>query len=505
MVVLLLFVLRRCLRRCYVLGAIPLVALRKTTLFLSLFAVMPVANAITIAQCQAAKCPVLICASGSGATCVVGCFQDWHVAPYSSNYCGSPITDYIPPVGTPSGGPYPNLPPPPPPNPHGNSPTVNPIENAVSGAAAAVGFALLGGIAAFVGAPILAAAAAATAITSGVMTAASIAFGGSAQDVITSAVPPLTVTLAPVTTAPPDPVATDTSQPAIVTSPTGQFVPGGGNLLNGSGATGGWASGGATGEWSYTPPATVDNPTPAPTAKIVDNGYAVTQQIGTTSTGTAPKAISISKYSDGVIAVTHSATLPVTTEAGVATTVDASVTTAYDAAGVKLSGDSAVYVAPTLGNGAPTPSGGAGLSVVTPGSGSGTGPTTGSGTGTGTGGCASGDCSTESTQLANKGLLQGIKDFFTGEATPSADPTAKTGSDITTAMGVYNSPLSGVKGWQLPAHTSQCPSGTFTIPNSTHVFSFDGHCTFAAANLPLLSNIFLVLWNLAALWIVIRL
>jgi len=505
-VVLLLSIIRRCLRQRCFLGAIPLVAaLKRIVLFLLLFVVAPVAQAITVAQCQAGKCPVVL--ESNSLYHYIGCFQDHRVAPYSSAWCGD-ISDYVPPDGTPPGGPYPNLPPLPPPvptNPHGTSPTVNPIENAVSGSAAAVGFALLGGIAAFVGAPILAVASAATAITVGLMTAASIAFGGSAQDAVTSAAPPLSVTIAPAATAPPDPVATDTSTPAIVTSPTGQFVPGGGNLSSGSGATGGWASGGATGEWSYTPPATVDNPTPAPTARIVDNGYAVTQQIGTTSTGTAPKAIIISKYSDGVISVTNSATLPVTTDSGVATTVDASVTTAYDATGAKLPGDSAVYVAPTLGNGAPTPSGGSGLSVVAPGSGPGTGPTTGGGTGTGTGGCSSGDCSTESTQLANKGLLQSIKDFFTGESTPSADPTARTGTDITTAMGVYNSPLSGVKGWQLPAHISQCPSGTFQIPNSNHVFSMDGHCTFAANNLPLLSSIFLVMWNLAALWIVIRL
>ena len=127
------------------------------------------------------------------------------------------------------------------------------------------------------------------------------------------------------------------------------------------------------------------------------------------------------------------------------------------------------------------------------------------GSGSGSGGCTSGDCSTESTQLANKGLLQSILDALTGGVSPD-DPQAKSGADISDAISAsYGGPLSGLKGWQLPAHVSQCPSGSFTIPGSSHVFSMDGHCAFANNNLPLLSSIFLVIWNLAALMIVIRL
>jgi hypothetical protein len=219
--------------------------------------------------------------------------------------------------------------------------------------------------------------------------------------------------------------------------------------------------------------------------------------------------MSIARANDGSIVVSHSTVLPVTTSGGTPTTVAATVSNAYNSSGNLLSGAPAVAISPTLGDGTSSNSG-VGLYVVNSGSGVGTS----SGTGSGTvsvkgplGGCtgASGDCSTESTQVANKLLLQGIKDALTSGVSPD-DPTAKTGAQITTAVSsAYDGSLSGLKGWQLPAHVSQCPSGTFTIPGSNYVFSMDGHCTFANQNLPLLSSIFLVLWNLAALMIVIRL
>lgn len=399
-----------------------------------------------------------------------------------------------------SGNPYGN-------SPFGNSPKVNPIENAVSGFAAAVGLGLLAGIAGLVGAPVVAAASGAAALVAGVMTAVGIGMGNSAannaQTFVDAARPPLSVNLIPATSSPPAPVSGGTSTPSVATDPTtGQFVPGGGRLLDGSGASGGWSPGGASGEWTYTPPATASNPTPAPIAAITDGGYGVKQQINSTPGGTSSSGIYVQRYSDASVVVTNSATVPVSTSSGTPTTVDAAVSTAFGTDGSKFPGSSSTMVAPTLGNGANS-GGGAGLNV----SGFGGGTTTSVGTGSPgpAGGCANGDCATESTQLANKGLLQGIKEFLTGSATTPTDPQGKTGADIGSALGVYNSPLSGVKGWQLPAHSSQCPSGSFTIPGSSHVFSFDGHCQFAAQNLPLLSSIFLVLWNLAALWIVLRL
>lgn len=492
----------RCRR---VMGAFPLVTLKRAMLFLMLVAFnAPAFASITVAQCLAASCTSIACASGAGSTCVTGCFMG---SPYFS-YCGSPITDYVPPAGTPVGGPYPNLTAAPA-NPHGAGPTVNPIENAVVSAVAGFAFALLGTIALLVGAPILATASAGAVITVGVMTAFGYALGGApatSQAAVDSA--PLSMTLAPASVSPPAPVVGATSTPSIAVDPVSkQFVPGGGQLSSG-GASGGWARGGASGEWSYTPPATVANPAPTPTAQISDSGYTVSQTGGASGGsggGGAPKALIVQRYTDDSVVITQAADVPVTTSGGNPTTVAATVSTAYSGSGAKLTGSPAVTVSDTLGNGASS-NGGDGLYLVDTGTGSGTGTGTGSGTVTGpVGGCASGDCSTESTQLANKLLLQDIKGALTGGEAP-ADPTAKTGSEIGAAIsGAYDGPLAGLRGWQLPAHVSQCPSGSFTIPGSSHVFSMDGHCSFASQNLPLLSSIFIVLWNIAALMIVIRL
>lgn len=392
---------------------------------------------------------------------------------------------------------------------YGNSPfiippPINPIADNLVGAAAAVGLGLLSGIGLLVGAPVVAAVSGAAALVAGVMTAAGIAMNSpstaNAQTFVDAAKAPLSVSLTPSASALPAPVEGATTSPSVATDPvTGKFVPGGGKLSNG--VSDGWSAG-ATGEWSYTPPATVSNPAPSPSVAISDSGYGLIQQTAPVSGGTSSSGIYVQRYSDGSVVVTNSATVPVTTAAGVPTTVDASVSTAFGTDGTLKAGGSSAAVAPVLGNGSDSLAG-AGLSV----SGFGGGTTNNIGTGASgpAGGCASGDCSTESTQLANKALLGDIKNALTG-GDPLGDPQAKTGAELSGALtSAYGGSFNGLIGWQMPAHTSQCPSGTFTIPNSDHVFSFDGHCQFAAQNLPLLSSVFLVLWNLSALMIVIRL
>lgn len=206
--------------------------------------------------------------------------------------------------------------------------------------------------------------------------------------------------------------------------------------------------------------------------------------------------------------VTVTKTVNVTNAQGVPDTLRTAVVTEYDSSGTKLA--PSTFTSSTTDSGATTdnslsvaPSDGGNGSPISVGA-VGSGGAGSGGSGTGLGSCTSGDCATESTQLANKGLLQSIKDFFTGSGTAPNDPQARTGSDINTGLSTYSNALQSLKGWQLPAHTSQCPSGTFTIPLSDHVFSFDGHCTFASNNATALSGIFLVLWNLAAMWIVLR-
>lgn len=101
------------------------------------------------------------------------------------------------------------------------------------------------------------------------------------------------------------------------------------------------------------------------------------------------------------------------------------------------------------------------------------------------------------------GLLSDIKGFFTGTSPEPADPEAKTGADIQTGLDPLGTALSPLSGWQLPAHNSACPTGQFSTPFSPVPITWDQHCQFAADNLPFLSTIFMVIWNLAAIAIIL--
>jgi hypothetical protein len=74
----------------------------------------------------------------------------------------------------------------------------------------------------------------------------------------------------------------------------------------------------------------------------------------------------------------------------------------------------------------------------------------GGGTG-GTGSCTTGDCATESTQLANKGLLSQILDYLKGVANVG-DPQSRSGSEVGNGMGL--SGFDGLAGWRVPPHAA---------------------------------------------------
>ncbi|MBZ0307478.1 MAG: hypothetical protein K8I82_15535, partial [Anaerolineae bacterium] len=118
------------------------------------------------------------------------------------------------------------------------------------------------------------------------------------------------------------------------------------------------------------------------------------------------------------------------------------------------------------------------------------------------GGCSTGDCATESTQLANKGILQGIKDFFTGTfATPDV-PTARTGTDIKGASVDGSGVFTGLRGWQLPAHVSQCPTSSFAWNGNT--YTFDAHCQLANDHFAMFNGVMVLIFSVSALFIVLR-
>lgn len=394
----------------------------------------------------------------------------------------------------------------PPPNPF-------PFLSAAIAAAVALAAGLLAGVAVLVGAPVIVASAAgALAIAAAVAAMPGFGPANTAQGALNAGGSPVTVNLTPESTTPGPPLAGDTSPPSVVVAPDGTFVPGGGGLFSGNGATGGWGQNGATGSWEYTPAPTAENPSPAVIAEISQGGTMVARSTPSTNGGPPSQVQTVAKASDGTVIVVNGAQVPVTSSTGDLTTVDAAVVQTYTSTGAPTSTAAPpVYVSETLGNGAPS-GGGEGLTPLTPaGTGGGTGGGTGTGTGTGTGsgtgeggsGCGGVDCATETTQLANKGLLTSINGALSSTVAAPGDPVAKTGDDIKGAgLNKGSGVFSGLLGWSLPGHASVCPTSSFDWQGRT--FTFDAHCQLASDHFGALRAVMTAVYAMSALFVVLR-
>ena len=260
-------------------------------------------------------------------------------------------------------------------------------------AAIAIAAALLAGVAALVAAPVIVpAGAVALAIAAAVAAIPGFGPASNAQSAANAGGAPLVVNLTPAQLTAGPPLAGDATPASVVVNPNGAFAPGGGGAFAGNGATGGWGAGGATGEWVYTPAATVTNPTPIVTAKISNSGTVFTQSIPSSSSsngGPASKVRTVTKSSDGSVIVVNSGHVPVTSSAGVDTFLNATVSTTFTPAGPPASTAPVVAIAPTLANGALS-GGGSGFTLGSV-SGGGLDPGTGTGTGGDSGVTSSGN------------------------------------------------------------------------------------------------------------------
>lgn len=185
----------------------------------------------------------------------------------------------------------------------------------------------------------------------------------------------------------------DGGSPGVAVNSNGQFVPAGGGAFAGNGATGGWSqnTGGATGEWTYTPPAISPTQPLPPVLAISNGGYTIAASSTTAPDGSNTGSIVAQRYSDGSMTVTEAHTVPVVTDSGTYTTANVQVTTTYGAGGTRISGSTVGTVGATLGNGTPAAGttssgapnvGGNGFAITGPGSGY-SGSKTGSGSGNG--------------------------------------------------------------------------------------------------------------------------
>lgn len=383
-------------------------------------------------------------------------------------------------------------------------------------ASLALAAALLGGVSVIVGAPtIVAAGAASSAIAFAVAALPGFLSGANAGLSLNSPEQALTVNLVPSGSAVPAPVSGDTSAPSVVMGPTGAFHPGGGGLFTGNGATGGWIdnTGGASGSWDYVPAPTVANPQPGRVAAVSADGSTMAVAVGAISGSHTNQVLGVQRAPDGTLSVARSANIPVTDSSGNQTTASVFSVSQYvpttgsnvPADAVLVSGVNAVYIAPVLGNGQAS-NGGTGITPMTSGGtgGGGTGSGgTGTGSGMGSGSCTSGDCATESTQLANKGLLTSINHAFQPGSADVVLPDVASIAQIQAAgLSGSGGAFAGLAGWAVPAHTSVCPTPTFVWQGTTYAFS--AHCGLVNDHFGALRAMMIVMFGLSAVFTVLR-
>ncbi len=138
-----------------------------------------------------------------------------------------------------------------------------------------------------------------------------------------------------------------------------------------------------------------------------------------------------------------------------------------------------------------TGSGGSGASV-----GSSTGTGTGSGSGTGTGSGAG----TRTTAQCGVPGQPPCEVNFGGQVPGPGDPVPRSGADISSAM--TSNAFTSLIAWQLPAHSSTCPTAQFTA--FATAFAIDKHCDVAETLRNTISVTMLLSFALLALFTVLR-
>lgn len=85
------------------------------------------------------------------------------------------------------------------------------------------------------------------------------------------------------------------------------------------------------------------------------------------------------------------------------------------------------------------------------------------------------------------------------ETSPApSDPTLPDPGQYTDFGSTFNS----LTGWSVPGHSSQCPTSSFSAFGKT--FTIDSHCTLWADHSQALQAAMMVVWTIAALWVVLK-
>lgn len=118
----------------------------------------------------------------------------------------------------------------------------------------------------------------------------------------------------------------------------------------------------------------------------------------------------------------------------------------------------------------------------------------------------SGNTITFPDDYARQGTLQSVD---SGVSTLHKDLTDTSNVDDPTipdqsrfAESFFSGTFDGLKGWSLPGHVSQCPTGSF-VWNSTS-YTIDAHCQLVNDHFNALQAAMAVVWSLLALFIVLK-
>lgn len=114
------------------------------------------------------------------------------------------------------------------------------------------------------------------------------------------------------------------------------------------------------------------------------------------------------------------------------------------------------------------------------------------------------------SDYARQGEAQSAADSINNALGPKLDKITQTGADPADPVqplgsefdqSFFNGTFANLLGWQLPAHSSQCPTSAFTF-NSTS-YTVDSHCQLVTNHFSALSAVMSVVWTILALFILL--
>lgn len=91
-------------------------------------------------------------------------------------------------------------------------------------------------------------------------------------------------------------------------------------------------------------------------------------------------------------------------------------------------------------------------------------------------------------------------DKITEDGPAPTDLVPKTASDFDAAF--FPNTFDNLLAWQVPAHSSQCPTGSFSWGG--HSYTIDAHCGLVSTYFGALSSIMVAVWLIVALFILLR-